>query len=163
MDIFLLLLFLQSLSLRLTGHQTFVNYQELKQPRRGGQRKHHLAPVQVEVGDPRQVRYPPPPHRPLKITFRLHFKLYSQYRPYSISFNLPNAGKVLFSGLNSKGPCQSLEKGIKIVVLRSGTPQNVKLGRFTSQSYNVMVNNLLSDSLRQLSSLTALTDNDQLK
>ena len=65
---------------------------------------------------------PPPCKQALKNCIHAAFQTLFLNRPYSISFNLPNAGEVLFSGLNSKGPCQSLEKQIKIVVLRSGTP-----------------------------------------
>ena len=65
---------------------------------------------------------PPPPPPALKYCIHAAFQNLFLNRPYCISFNLPNAGEVLFSGLNSKGPCESLEKEIKIVVLRSGTP-----------------------------------------
>ena len=65
---------------------------------------------------------PPPCKQALKNCIHAAFQTLFLNRPYSISFNLPNAGEVLFSGLNSKGPCQSLEKEIKIVVLCSGTP-----------------------------------------
>ena len=64
----------------------------------------------------------PPPPPALKYCIHAAFQNLFLNRPYCISFNLPNAGEVLFSGLNSKGPCESLEKEIKIVVLRSGTP-----------------------------------------
>ena len=70
---------------------------------------------------------PPPQHththtQALKNCIHAAFQTLFLNRPYSISINLPNAGEVLFWGLNSKGPRQSLEKEIKIVVLRSGTP-----------------------------------------
>ena len=65
------------------------------------------------------------------VTYKVNSRCWKLYCAYFTSFNSSNGGKFFCSWI-LKDCIKVQEKKKKVIVLRSRTPQNVKLKRFTS-------------------------------
>ena len=65
------------------------------------------------------------------VTYKVNSRCWKLYCAYFTSFNSSNDGKFVCSWI-LKDCIKVQEKKKKVIVLRSRTPQNVKLKRFTS-------------------------------